>query len=199
MTGDSFPMKVEALLDDTGLCRADLAGILNVSRATITGWMKGRHKPSSRHLKGLSEFFAIKVHWFKEDTQGYPPAPRWRIRPNHGVPSPMVPRDPKRDSVDERASRDALERRRENQPIEVIKDNLIQVPDEQVLELLTEIETSLREKNSYRVGALCDRLKGVLKIAAQPGPVQLRAVSGASGKDSPDVEGEGKDPCTRIG
>ena len=61
------------LLQDKGLNQSDLACILNVSRASVSSWLKDRYEPSSKHLRSLSILFRIKLSWFRDENVPYPP------------------------------------------------------------------------------------------------------------------------------
>ena len=66
------PMTLEQKLRDSrigcGLSQEDLAGKVNVSRQTVSGWERGTVRPSADNLAALSEIFQIPVDaLLKED------------------------------------------------------------------------------------------------------------------------------------
>lgn len=187
-----FGEKIRALLEDKGLNQTNLADILFVSRATISSWMVGRYKPSSRHIKSLSLFFHIKVNWFYDDNFGFPPAPRFLLKSgevllNPNRPERLLPQNEECTNSEEE-SKDG-----ENGPIEQLRDNLFLVHHPEIQKVFTELEETLRSRDTKRITRLCDRLKALLKMAAGKKAVLIRPL-----KEMDSELGEGEDQCNQC-
>ena len=111
-------MTLEQKLRDSrigcGLSQEDLAGKVNVSRQTVSGWERGTVRPSADNLAALSEIFQIPVDallkedWVPPEEKGpavqivevpVPRSIRWRLLVLAGYPDcwyrnrrPAVPR-----------------------------------------------------------------------------------------------------------
>lgn len=161
-----FHRKLKLLLQDSGLNQSDLAGLMNVSRATVCSWLKNRYEPTSRHLRGMAVLFRLKASWFRDEKVPYPPPDAYRLSEEeltllHGTGNPGKGGDPSEPHL-----RPVGGDGRSPPALEQLKENLFAVNDPALKKLFAEIEAALREGNPEEMDRLCRRLKGLLKRTA---------------------------------
>lgn len=155
----SFEEKINYLLGNAGLSQSELAGILNVSRATINSWIKGRYRPSSRRLRNMSNFFRIKLEWFLDDQCALPPAPDYQI-------SPEINNKPEIQATNMTGVKTVIER---------VDENLFQINDPEVQEVFSQIRDSIQDRDSNRISKLCEKLQCVLNLGLGNKPIVYKA------------------------
>jgi len=159
-----YEEKLKELLLQSGLSQADLASILDVSRPTITFWLNGKHKPSGFHLKQLSQFFDIKISWFHDNSQDYPPSPEYLL--NENISSSKE----NNHAIRSLLNIDAIKQSDRTGNCEFItndqkhvQDNLFLIDHPDIKSILLEIEKSIVDGNSGKIPALVNRLKKLLQ------------------------------------
>lgn len=59
----TFPLRLQFILQKTGMAGSKLALMLDVSPATISGWLSGKKQPTLENLIRLSEMLNISLCW----------------------------------------------------------------------------------------------------------------------------------------
>lgn len=72
MYAESFPSKLKAARDQTGLSQRDVAKELNISQPTITSYETGRTQPDIETLGRLIDFYNISADWLIGTRGGNP-------------------------------------------------------------------------------------------------------------------------------